>query len=134
MVGLLPPLWRRKRFSAFIRKRLVFFLRPFPSGEYFPLPIEEIDDPSSRGGEASDNSDSEGSEWPLAVSGAVMVVTGTLEGRSSESRLMMLVPWVLGDNGSFPVVALVACDAQSPVPGTEALPSVASLLRCRLDE
>jgi hypothetical protein len=47
-------------------------------------------------------------------SGAVMVVTGTLVGRSRESRLTMLVPCVLGDNGILPVVALVACDAQSP--------------------
>ncbi|KAI6766510.1 hypothetical protein HG531_011732 [Fusarium graminearum] len=42
----------------------------------------------------------------------------------------MLVPRVLGDIGILPVVALVACETQSPEQAPDTLPSVVSLDRC----
>lgn len=54
---------------------------------------------------------------------------GVLFVGSNDSLLTMLVPWVLGDKGILPVVALVACEAQSPTYGKEP-PSVFSLHLC----
>jgi hypothetical protein len=122
---------------AFIRNRLGRFFNDFPSA--FPMLPFEVES-SSRG--ASTMTSVSADDNVVAV--VVVVVgwegspnaeaergRGTLDGRSNESLLTMLVPCVLGDSGIFPVVALVTCDAQSPAEyGTELLPSVVSLHRC----
>lgn len=66
----------------------------------------------------------------LVVLGGETLNPGMLLGLSIDSLLTILVPWVLGEMGIFPVVALVACDAQSPAAAFDALPSVVSLHRC----
>lgn len=96
--GETAPLFRLKNVETFILKRLVFFLR-VPSGLRVPF------DSSS---EACVESTTAIGVVVRDEYGAVTVVVGSLDGRSTESWLTMLVPCVLGESGILPVVALVA--------------------------
>lgn len=96
--GWVCPLLRRKKGKLFIRKRLGFFFKDRSPSAFSMLPLESFDSCTRK-----DRS-------PFGVGVAVFDSEhrGIFVDRSTESRLAMLVPRVLGEIGILPVVALVA--------------------------